>query len=87
MRIKETPLSKREIKDLRERPIPSIMLLMRLLVSYDNAREETEKVRMLSARHYQRHANSVQEYRKIKKKLEDAEIRISELERRAEKEC
>jgi len=79
--FKEIPLSHREIKDLRKRPIAGVTFLMRLLTNYDNALEETERVRMLSARHYQHHANSVQKCRDMKKKLEDAQSQMQELER------
>ena len=73
------PLSHKEIEELRDRPIAGALCLSRLMVNYDNAREETKKAKSLSSRHYQHHSNSVKEYRKIKKKLDEAKEEIKRL--------
>lgn len=73
------PLSHKEIKELRERPIAGVLYLLRLMANYDNAREETKKAKSLSSRHYQHHVNSVKECRKLKKKLDEAKEKIKHL--------
>ena len=75
------PLSHKEIKELRERPIAGVLYLLRLMANYDNAREETKKAKSLSSRHYQHHVNAVKDHRGTKKKLYEAKKEIEELKR------
>ena len=75
------PLSQKEIKELRERPIAGALYLLRLMENYDNAREETKKAKSLSSRHYQHHVSALKDHQGTKKKLDEAKKEIEELKR------
>lgn len=66
------PLTSEELKEIRKQPTASYLDLVRLLDLYDETREEVKRAQDLSSIHYQHHVDTMEMYREMKKKFEDA---------------
>lgn len=76
--VEKGPFTLEEVDKIREQPTASYLDLVRMLATYDEAMEkifflveQMDEVRMLSAKHYQRHADAMKMYQDLNKNIAD----------------